>query len=121
MVPRCSATWRAEYKRVRASNRGLASHAAVSPISDSNEFMAGFPATSESNDLMTGSCHSCTAVFLTTSIPRFYMMRVPAGRIHVPASPLPRLHAVFVVEVDIRQIGVPRRLEGAATRICPHQ
>jgi NAD(P)-dependent dehydrogenase (short-subunit alcohol dehydrogenase family) len=46
---------------------------------------------------------------------------VPAGRIHVLAHPLRRLHPVFVVQVDVGQIDVPRRLEGAATRTCAHQ
>src|SRR5947207_1630077 len=58
------------------SNRGLASQLAVSQISDSNELMAGFPATSESNDLMTGSCRSCTATLLAISIPRFCVIQV---------------------------------------------
>src|SRR5215472_2530395 len=89
MVPRCSATWRAEYKRVRPSNRGPASHVEVSPISDSNEFMVGFPATSESNDLMTGSCRFCIAVLLAISIPRFCVTgAAPAPWIHVLASPM---------------------------------
>src|SRR5690349_9935465 len=78
MVPRCSATWRAEYNRVMPSNRVLASQVAVSPISDSNEFMVGFPATSESDDLMTGSCRSCTAVLLAISIPRFCVTQLPS-------------------------------------------
>src|SRR5215469_11909889 len=77
MVPRCSATWRAECKRVRPSNRGPATHVEVSPISDSNESMVGFPATSESNDLMAGSCRSCTAMLLAISIPRFCVTQVP--------------------------------------------
>jgi hypothetical protein len=36
---------------------------------------------------------------------------VPAECIHVLADPLPRPHQVFVVEVDVEQIDVPRRLE----------
>jgi hypothetical protein len=36
---------------------------------------------------------------------------IPAGRIHALAHPLPRPHQVFVVEVDVDQIDVPRRLE----------
>src|SRR5215469_11976582 len=87
MVPRCSATWRAEYKRVKPSNRGLANHVAVSPISHSNEFMAGFPAASESNDLMTGSCRSCTALLLAISIPRFCVTQVPPRPGSVPSDP----------------------------------
>src|SRR5215472_13021954 len=113
MVPRCSATWRAEYKRVRPSNRGLANHVAVSPISDSNEFMAGFPATSESNDLMAGSCRSCTAVLLAISIPRFCATQVlprPDAYMYWP-SPLPRPRPVFVIEVDARQSDAPPSLE----------
>jgi hypothetical protein len=53
------------------SNRGLANHLAVSPISDSNELMAGFPAACESDDLMAGSCHSYAAALLATSKSRF--------------------------------------------------
>ena len=49
------------------SNRGLANHRAVSPISDSNTFIAGFSATSESNDLMTGSCGSYIAALFVFS------------------------------------------------------
>src|SRR5215510_9027823 len=95
------------------SNRGLASHAAVSPISDSNEFMAGFPATSESNDLMTGSCRSYTAVLNAISIPRFCVTQVPPRPhpyMYWP-SPLPRPRPVFVIEVDVRQSDAPPSLE----------
>src|SRR5215472_9410297 len=67
MVPLCSTTWRAEYKRVRLSNRGLANHRAVSATSESNELVAAFLVTSESSDLMTGSCRSYTAARPATS------------------------------------------------------
>src|SRR5215470_19901094 len=105
MVPRCSATWRAEYKRVMPSNRGLASHVAVSPISDSNEFMAGFPATSESNVLMTGSCrslHRGTSRDLDTQICVTQVPSRPDARMYSPARCLTR--AVFAVEVDVGQV-----------------
>src|SRR6516165_3842717 len=113
MVPRCSATWRAEYKRVRASNRGLANHVAVSPISHSNEFMAGFQATSESNDLMTGSCRSSTATLLAISIPRFCVIQVPSrpdASIYWPVRCL-ACTPVLVIEADVRQIDIPPCLE----------
>src|SRR6516162_7865951 len=113
MVPRCSATWRAEYKRVMPSNRGLASHAEVSPISDSNEFMAGFPATSESNDLIAGSCRSCTAVLLAISIPRVCVTQVPSrpdAYMYWP-SPLARPRPVFAADVDVRQSDTPPSLD----------
>src|SRR6266516_6828709 len=96
------------------SNRGQANHLAVSPISDSNAFMAGFSATSESNDLMTGSCRSYTAALLATSNPgSVWWGAVPAGRIHVLAHPLPRPHPVFV-GVEAGQIDEPQRPTGAA-------
>jgi hypothetical protein len=60
------------------SNRGLASHLAVSPISESNEFMAGFSATFESNDFITSSCRTRTAALLVTSKSSFSVMRVPS-------------------------------------------
>src|SRR5215470_3874795 len=96
MVPRCSTTSRAECKRVMPSNRGLANHVVVSPISDSNEFMAGFP-------------RSYTTVLLAISIPRFCVMevRVPAGCMHVLARLRLRLHPVFALEADVGQIVAP--------------
>src|SRR6266705_2176755 len=82
------------------SNRGLANHLAFSP-------------TSESNDLMTGSCRSYCAVLLATPKSRFCVMRVPSRPnasmywpIRCPAST-----TSFVVKVDREQIDVPRRLE----------
>src|SRR5215469_3713375 len=75
MVPLCSTTWRAEYKRVRLSNRGLASHRAVSPTSESTELVTAFLVTSESSDLMTGSCRSYTAARPATSKSRPCVMQ----------------------------------------------
>src|SRR5215831_4439429 len=112
MVPRCSATWRAEYKRVTPSNLGRASHAAVSPISDSNEFMAGIPATSESNDLMAGSCRSYTAVLLVISIPRLCVIQVPSrpdACMYWPARCL--VCTRCAVEVEAEQVALPPSLE----------
>src|SRR5712692_1145035 len=113
MVPRCSTTWRAEYRRVRPSKRGLASHCAVSAISDSNALMAGSWATSDSIDLMAGSllllhCRGCRGLEIQVLCDAG---AVPAECIHVPADPPPRLRQVFIVEVDVEQIDVPGRLE----------
>src|SRR5690242_6247615 len=90
------------------SNRGLANHLAVSPISESSELMTGFSATFESNDFITSSCRSRTA-----ALPRDLEIQflcdasaVPAQYIHVLADPLPRLRQVFVAEID-----APWRLE----------
>src|SRR6266702_639366 len=109
------------------SNRGLANHLAVSPISDSNELMAGFSATSESNDLMTGSCRSYCAVLLATPKSRFCVMRVPSrpnASMYLPIR-CPASTTSFVVEVDREQIDVRRRLErsgdaGSGDLLRPH-
>src|SRR6516164_9595244 len=100
MVPRCSTTSRGEYKRMMPSNRGLANHVAVSPISDSN-------------DLMTGSCRSNSATLLAISIPRFCVIQVPSrpdASIYWPVRCL-ACTPVLVIEADIRQIDVPPCLE----------
>src|SRR6266511_4348096 len=43
MVPRCSTTWRAVYRRVVPANRGLSNHFWVSAISCSNKVMSALP------------------------------------------------------------------------------
>src|SRR5215475_11977332 len=70
------------------SNRGLASHRAVSPVSDSNEFVDGLLATLESSDVMTGSCRFDNHGAFRELKPRLYLLRsVLAGFIRVPADP----------------------------------
>src|SRR5215472_546963 len=112
MVPRCSTTWRAEYRRVMPSNRGLANHPAVSAISDSNELTAGLTATSESNEFMTNSClrtRCCAACNpedqalcdAVPSRPEPFMCRQVD---HPPSQ-----------RSDIVQINTPLRLKRAAT------
>src|SRR5215467_7215497 len=89
MVPRCSTTWRAEYKRVTASNRGRANHRAVSAISASNELIgriSATSATSASNDLMTTPLpllHREACRDLKILVPH-HMVPVPAGCIRSP-------------------------------------
>src|SRR5215472_2647717 len=62
------------------SNRGLANQLAVSRASDSNECMADFSATSESNELMAPPADlHCAA-----SSPRSSFLRLAFGEIEVP-------------------------------------
>src|SRR5215471_348459 len=101
------------------SNRGLASHLAVSPVSDSSELVAGFSATPESNVLITNSCRSSTAAPLATPTPRFCDAgATPAGHIHVPDVSARSPSPVFA-EADVEQTDVPRCRDGAATRTGP--
>src|SRR5215467_3758816 len=63
MVPRCSTTCRAEYRRVMPSNRGLSNHRAVSPTSESVELMACCSVTCELYDPMTCSCYAAARLW----------------------------------------------------------
>src|SRR5215469_14967147 len=111
MVPRCSTTCRGEYRRVMPSNRGLASHLAVSAISDSNPLTSRWTATSESNRFMTNSCpqHCCAACDLKNQALCDAVPPRPepftCGQVRQPPSSL--------VQADIGQINTPRRPRGS--------